>query len=276
LAAAASVASAAAAGSAAAVPEGAFDDEYPAMTTTPSPVWRPVLETFLDRADLILTASYSAVLYGSAARGEWLPGVSDVNVIVVAEELEPPTLAALDPALEGWRKARQQPPLLVTRDEWRRASDVFPIEITDMRLAYRVERGADPLAGMAVSAADLRRALEREFRGKLLRLRQGYAAHHGDPSALGRLARESVGTLMVLFRSLLALVRPDTATPITGDAVCQAAAARVGFAAEALALPLRHRADRSWAATRERFEAYLDAVQRTVGHVDQFDSGDAA
>jgi len=246
------------------------------MMATKAAAWRPVLDTFLDRADLVLATGYSAVLYGSAARGEWLPGVSDVNVIVVTDGLEPTTLAALDPALDVWRKARQQPPLLVTRGEWQRASDVFPIEITDMRLAYEVERGGDPLAEMVVDPADLRRALEREFRGKLLRLRQGYAAHHGDPPALGRLARESIGTVMVLYRALLVLGRPDAAPPTAGDTVCRAAAGRVGFEEESLALPRRHRADRSWACTRERFEAYLGAVHRTVEYVDQFDSGDAA
>ncbi len=42
---------------------------------------------------------------------------------------------------------------------------------------YRVLRGSDPLAGMEVRPADLRAALEREFRGKLMRLRQGYALY---------------------------------------------------------------------------------------------------
>ena len=88
----------------------------------------------------------------------------------------------------AWSKAAPEPPLLISRAEWARASDVFPIEITDMRAGYQVLRGSDPLAAATVSRADLRQALERELRGKLLRLRQGYAAAAGDEKALGHLA----------------------------------------------------------------------------------------
>ena len=97
-------------------------------------------------------------------------------------------LAGSARAFATWRKSGYEPPLLIRRPEWARATDVFPIEITDMRCGYEVLRGADPVAGLAVAPADLRQALEREFRGKLLRLRQGYVAAAGDPVALGLLA----------------------------------------------------------------------------------------
>ncbi|MGH7526439.1 MAG: hypothetical protein ACREMX_07020, partial [Gemmatimonadales bacterium] len=147
-----------------------------------------VVTPFLAEADGALGSGYSAVLYGSAARGDFVPGRSDINLMLIVDDLSPPVLRSLGPAFTGWQKSALEPPLLISRSEWNRATDTFPIEITDIRAGYQVLRGADPLAALEVDRADLRRALEREFRGKLLRLRQGYAASAGDPAALGLVA----------------------------------------------------------------------------------------
>ena len=53
----------------------------------------------------------------------------------------PARAAALAPAFTAWRKATPEPPLVISRAEWARAVDVFPIEITDMRAGYQVLRG---------------------------------------------------------------------------------------------------------------------------------------
>ena len=126
-----------------------------------------VVDAFLTEVDTALGSSYSAVLYGSAARGDFVPGRSDINLMLVLEQVTPPVLRSLGRAFAGWRKAMREPPLLLSRSEWNRATDAFPIEITDMRLSYQVLRGADPVQGVEVDRTDLRKALEREFRGKL-------------------------------------------------------------------------------------------------------------
>ena len=115
-----------------------------------------------------------------------MPGRSDINLMLILDDLSPGKLTALAGPFGAWRKSGYEPPLVIGRPEWARATDVFPIEITDMRAGYEVLRGPDPVADLSVAPADLRRALEREFRGKLLRLRQGYVAAADDPAALGR------------------------------------------------------------------------------------------
>ncbi len=110
-----------------------------------------VVSPFLSAADAALSNGYSAVLYGSAARGDYVPGHSDINLILVADALSPARLRALGPALLAWQKSKSGPPLLITRAEWNRATDAFPVEIADMRAAYQVLRGADPVEGLVVS-----------------------------------------------------------------------------------------------------------------------------
>jgi predicted nucleotidyltransferase len=231
-----------------------------------------VVSPFLAAADAALGAGYSALLYGSAARGDYVAGRSDINLLLVLDDPAPTRLRALAPAFAAWRKAASEPPLLISRAEWARASDVFPIEITDMRAGYRVLRGADPLVAARVDRADLRQALERELRGKLLRLRQGYAAAAGDEKALGQLGAASSGTILVLLRSLLILVgRPVPATPAE---LASEAAALVGTPAGALLAPLEHRGVRGWRWNAGEFEQYLNAVALAVGYVDQLQLGD--
>jgi hypothetical protein len=231
-----------------------------------------VVSPFLIHADAALPPGYSAVLYGSAARGDFVPGWSDINLLLVADGLAPETLRGLGRGLGEWRKAAPEPPLLITRAEWARASDVFPIEITDMRAAHQVLRGADPLTGLEVSPADLRAALERELRGKLVRLRQGYAARSGDQSALGDLAARSASTVLVLLRGLLTLqARPIPSDPLQ---LASAASAMMGIEGEGFLGVVRHRGDGGWRCSGSEFEAYLDAMARATGFVDQLKLGE--
>ena len=161
---------------------------------------------------------------------------------------------------------------MILRSEWARATDVFPIEIADMRCGYEVLRGPDPVAGLQVAPADLRRALEREFRGKLLRLRQGYVAAAGDPVALGLLAERSSGTFLVLLRALLVLL--GHSVPAEAVEVVAAAAGAMGMDGEPLLNVVRHRVERGWRCPPGEFEGYLDAVASAATFLDQLQLGD--
>ncbi len=139
-------------------------------------------------------------------------------------------------------------------------------------MAVEVLRGPDPLVGLAVVPADLRHALEREFRGKLLRLRQGYVAAAGDTAALGTLAGRSAGTVMVLLRALLVLLqRPVPREPVE---LAAAAAAAMGMDGEPLLGVIRHRSDRGWRSSPSEFEGYMDSVARAAVFLDQLQLGD--
>jgi hypothetical protein len=231
-----------------------------------------VVGPFLNQVDSALGTGYSAVLYGSAARDDFVPGRSDLNLMLITDDLSPASLSKLGGAFAGWRKSGYEPPLVILRTEWARATDVFPIEITDMRCGYQVLRGPDPVAGLQVAPADLRSALEREFRGKLLRLRQGYVAAAGDPAVLGQLAGQSSGTFLVLLRALLVVL--GRRIPPEPAEVAAAAAAAMGIDGEPLLNVVRHRTERGWRCSPGEFEGYLDAVARAATYLDQLQLGD--
>lgn len=231
-----------------------------------------IIEPFLAKVDGAIGPDYSAVVYGSVARGENIPGLSDINLLLVLDRLTSDILSRLEPPFSAWVEQNLPPPLLMTRAEWERASDVFPVEISDMKTAYRTLRGADPVAGMVISRADHRRALERDFRGKLNRLRQAFVPSERDPESLGIFARRSIASVAVLYRSLLVLLKH----PVPGDmnSVFTQAGRMVGFDPATLLDIAAHRGDQGWKCSREAFEQYLSAVERTVSHVDQLQQGD--
>jgi hypothetical protein len=231
-----------------------------------------VVTPFLTQVDAALDGGYSAILYGSAARGDFVPGRSDINLMLIVDDLSPRALAALSAPFATWRKSGYEPPLVIGRSEWQRASDVFPIEISDMRCGYEVLRGEDPVAGLTVVPADLRHALERELRGKLLRLRQGYVAGAGDSERLGSLAARSSSTVTVLLRGLLVLL--GRAVPREPIELAAAAAAAMGIEGEPFLNVIRHRADSGWRCSPVEFAGYMDGVARAAAFLDQLQLGD--
>lgn len=232
---------------------------------------RQVVGPLLEGIDRELGNSYAAVLYGSAARAEFIPGLSDINLLLVCDSLRPETLRRLSASLTSLRQQRQPPPLLVERGEWLRAEDVFPIEVTDMQLAHEVLRGGDPVSAMRVAPADLRRALEQEFRAKLLRLRQAFALHAGDSGALGEVAARSVASVAALFRVALSL--HGRAVPATTPECLDAAGAALGVSLAPVVELWRTRRAEGNTASPAVFEGYLAAVASAVRVIDQFTSG---
>ncbi len=219
-----------------------------------------------------LPPNASAVLYGSAVRGGWVAGRSDVNLLVVMEEVGPEALRSLSGALAAWRSADLPPPLVLTRTEWNAAADAFPLEMADMKDAYEVLRGTDPVVGLRVDPRHLRLALEREVRGKLFRLRQGYLGLADDRTALGRLAQSSIGTVLFLVRSALRLAGKPVSP--ADDDVVRAGAALLGRSPAALTGILAARDVKGWSVPASVFEDYLGDVEHLARWVDHSQPGD--
>jgi hypothetical protein len=229
------------------------------------------INRFLADLDRVWPGAYTAVLFGSAARGEYLPAWSDINVLLVVDQLTPASLRAAREALAAWRESAEAVPLLFSTTEWHRSADAYPLEIAEMRTAYRVLRGTDPLIGMAVRPADLRAALEREFRGKLMRLRQGYAVFEPGSEDLTEFLRSSASSVLLLCRALL-ILRGDE-VPQVAEAVIAQAGGLAGFAPDAVQRVVASRADAAWRCSEEDVQGYLAAVESAAGFVDHFQIG---
>jgi hypothetical protein len=231
------------------------------------------LDILVETLDRELPGQFSAVLYGSAARGDWDATRSDINLLLVLEDASPTALQRLMPAMRTWHDAGFTAPLLVSQAEWARSADVFPVELTDMRLAYRVLRGSDPVAGLEVKESDLRRAVEAALRGKLIRLRQAYARFGESMPTLGGFASATVSELLVLLRCIVVLKQRDPGT--TPSTTIAALSAELGGAQAALDEVASHRRDPEWQCTPKVFAEYVESVRRLVEVVDTHSIGAA-
>ena len=218
----------------------------------------------------------SVVLYGSAARGEYRPRASDLNVLVLLREVSPASLRRGGAAARAWVAEGNPPPLTMSVEEWRGSADVWAIEIADMRDAHVVLSGPDPFEDVQIRLEDLRMQCERELKGKQIQLRERYLLASDDPAELGELLTRSFSTFLVLFRTVLRL------SGGAGERDAEGVVRRVAELAEFDPTPLLevHRARTGGGKFRPRSDApvvvgYLEAVSRVVDHVDRLVHGGA-
>ncbi len=226
------------------------------------------ISTLVSDLDEYVGPKESVVLYGSAARGDWIPDRSDVNVLLVVDDPSPASLRRLAKPIADWHERGLVPPLLIGRAEWESAADTFPVELTDMKLAHRVLRGADPVTGVDVDPADLRRALETDLRGRLVRLRQAYVRFGDSAAALGGFAAASISSVIVLLRCTAVLLGRSPGN--TAAEVVAVLGPELGPDAPVITELAPHRREAEWSCPPATFVRYLEVVRRAVEIVDRF------
>jgi len=223
------------------------------------------IETYVERLRTVLGPRLvSLLLFGSAARQGGRTDAS-ADTLLICDAVGDAFFDAIGPVVWEWIKAGHPAPLIFTDQEWRDSADVFAIEYEDARAAHRLLAGRDPWTGITVARADVRLQLEHELRGKVVRLRQTFAAVHGDTRALARAVGASVPGVLTMWRALLRLA--GRSVPGEAAAVIRDAAALVGFPpapVEAIAAAGR---GLTLAAGDTRAREYLDAVARTAQYV---------
>lgn len=226
-------------------------------------------QTFARDVEAALGGRLGALLlYGSAARGTHVSRGAGLNTLLVCDVVDEALFGALEPVVRTWTRAGHPAPLIFTEQELQDSSDAFAIEYEEIRQSHRLLAGRDPWPGITVRREDLRRQLEFELMGKLVRLRQAYAASRSDAKRLTEIVVGSASAFFTMLRSMLRLSgRP---VPVEADDVVREAAAVAGFpptALDDLVAHVRGRAQLSLAPRDPRAAAYLATVARTAEFV---------
>jgi hypothetical protein len=141
------------------------------------------------------------ILFGSAARGDFRPGFSDLNVACILRSLSVEELGRLATVVNWWCVDQKEPaPLFFTRDELHQAADVFAIEILDMKQGRRVLYGKDLVADIDVPLNLHRVQIEHDLRTMVLKLRQHYLRAPGNAKDLAPVLRKSFSGVLTLLR----------------------------------------------------------------------------
>lgn len=144
----------------------------------------------------------TVALYGSAAGPDYVPGLSDLNLAAVVDILEHAQLEALRSRTSAWRKRRVATPLVMDREFLRRAADVFPLELHEIREQHRLLWGEDVFGSIEVHDEHLRYQCEHEARGKLLRLRELYLEIGSRRRQMETLLLDSLKTFLIIMRTV--------------------------------------------------------------------------
>jgi predicted nucleotidyltransferase len=152
------------------------------------------------------------ILYGSAVRGEFLPGLSNLNVLLILSSYDLLVLKQYDSLHKRWSKEHVVVPLFLTTADLKSASTAFPLEYQDILDCHRLLWGQDPFVGLKVDSRYLAAEVVQGLRGNLFRLRQRLVEGRSTEEAITILLPLSITALLPVLRGLQRLLdRPVVA-----------------------------------------------------------------
>jgi len=146
------------------------------------------------------------LLYGSAVRGEFLPGRSNLNILLLVSSYDSAVLKQYSVLHRQWSKEQIVVPLFLTEEELRTSAAVFPLEFLEIQEHHRVLGGRDPFIGFHVKTDRLREAVVQGLMSHLLRLRQRYVEGGGSDEATTILLPLSITSTLPLLRGVQRLL----------------------------------------------------------------------
>ena len=211
----------------------------------------------------------SMILYGSAARGDFKEGHSDLNVLCVLRSVTARELTRVSPVVHWWCKDQNEPaPLFFTSEELRTSADVFSIELLDMQRSRRVLDGPDVIAGIAIPMNLHRVQVEHDLRTLLLKLRQHFLLTGQKESELRVAAAKSSSSALALLRHTLIVFDEDP--PAAAHEVFVRIAALTGAEAEAFAASYKLRDRHAHAEDIVRtYSQYTNALSVVISALDK-------
>lgn len=164
----------------------------------------------------------SVILYGSAASGEVTYKHSNINLLVILNDMRLDNLNKISKLINKHRFSALSP-LFFTEDYIMSSTDVFPIEFLDMKENYMVLFGKDVLKDLQIDARNLRFQCEQELKGKLINIKSVYLRNK-NKYALRNLMFKSFTSIMHILRNLLRLkgkspayLKEDVLNEVSGE-----------------------------------------------------------
>jgi predicted nucleotidyltransferase len=205
------------------------------------------------------------ILFGSAARGDFREGHSDLNVVCILRSLTVEELGRLAGVVKWWCVEQKEPaPLFFTHEELRQAADVFAIEILDMKHGRRVLYGKDVVAEIEVPMNLHRVQIEHDLRMILLKLRQHYLRAPGDEKELTPILKKSFSGVLTLLRHIV--IAFGEQPPVAAHDIVARSAALTGCSLPAFDAMLKLReTGELHGEIIPVYGAYLKALEKILG-----------
>lgn len=160
----------------------------------------------------------SLAVYGSAVGSNFIPGKSNVNLVVVVGELMLKQLKIYQ-KLSSKKRKQVMVPLFLTREHIQSSLDVFPMELLEIKDNHVTISGEEAFDGLTVELKHLRLQCEREIKSRLIRLRQAYPEVGAKAKAFKELLIQSLNSTLPIIRSLMVLSKHDLPREISKEKI---------------------------------------------------------
>lgn len=142
--------------------------ETPNLPAEPREILTSVVADLQAKLDANL---YSCILYGSAVRGSFVVGSSDLNLLIILNHSTPVAHREIAGILQ--RKVRIEP-FIISRIGMERSFEAFAIKFCSIKRHYRVLYGNDPLRDLVIDEKILLFLTEQALRNLRLRTVRAY------------------------------------------------------------------------------------------------------
>jgi hypothetical protein len=175
---------------------------------------RQTLRSFLvDVVGLFGSALEAVILYGSAAKGDFLPGRSNINLLLLLAQCDPSILQPYAKVHQRWNKEGIVVPLFLSEAELQSSADLFPLEYLEIQEQHVLLNGHDPFPSLYIDLKNLPLQCEQGVRGNLVRLRQRFVEGGGTQEAIMVLLPLSLTALLPCLRGLLKVLNLPAPKP---------------------------------------------------------------
>lgn len=175
------------------------------LNKLPAPVRRRIDELRKSLEAALGDGLACLLIHGSAARGEYREGQSDIDVMLVVKDASRGALASISNALQLARYAARIEAMILTSAEIPRAADVFPLLYDDIRRCHIVLSGADPFSALTISDRHRRLRIEQELREAQIRMRRAVIDAQGGGEAIAGAVSRKLRQIRGPLRALLSL-----------------------------------------------------------------------
>ena len=213
------------------------------------------------------------LLFGSAARGDFIIGRSNINVLLIVQKLTSETLQCTGKLHREWGKHQIVAPLLMTKEDLMRSRDLFPLEFLQMSCSHVLLAGQDPFSETQVDIARLGWQSEQELMSNLLRVRQRFIEGEGRIEAIQALLILSITAVLPCIRGLLHCI--DQPSTEKDPQILEALPTTVQFDSTVfldilhIKRGLRSPGSREWAKTYERYRHSLEHFLKRIQEMRQ-------
>lgn len=149
---------------------------------------------------------HSVYVTGSAVTPDFRESTSDVNSLIVLNDLHFEFFKFLAPLGKKFKSKGVAAPLVMTPSYIQDSLDVFPMEFLELRLIHKTALGPDIVQNLEIDPVLLRLQCEREIKTRLIGLWNGYISSTGETDMIAQLLYRSIKGCMPLFRSIVFLL----------------------------------------------------------------------